>query len=412
MFARVGLGPLEALKLKLGPAIEPASQADLYFVGLMQFWFGQTQQDAVNKLLNLLRPFTGMDFTDSAGQSERLLRAAVARDPHHYWTWFFLGWTKLQARDFHTAELVFDTCVALRPDSAIGHSYRGLSILLGVQNKLPAGAAGDAKADAGGAKQPPAPAAVADENQAWRTTELARGLADLERSESLDPANSEIIYLHARGLIIAGRMEEGKTALLRFLDFEPRLEYWTGQRVEVEKRSVLVDLVKFAEMQTKQNPADRTAWALWAEGAHRLGDESAATRAIDELLKQNAQDVRGITLSADQAVRKGNAAQALGDLERAAFVEPKNWRTMQTLADAYAKTEAWERALRGYDEALQPAKNDWQRVASHLGRTKALDRLGRKAEADQAWAAAKQLDRRASDPRLATTAPTAKPTGK
>ena len=88
----------------------------------MQFWFGQTPQDAVNQLLNLLRPFTGMDFTDSLAQAELLLRTAVARDPHHYWTWFFLGWTKLQARDFHNAERVFDTCGALRPDSAIGRS--------------------------------------------------------------------------------------------------------------------------------------------------------------------------------------------------------------------------------------------------------------------------------------------------
>lgn len=399
VFARVGLGPLEALKLKLGPAIEPDSQADLYFVGLMQFWYGQVQQDAVNKLLNLLRPLTGMDFTDSLAQSERLLRAAVARDPHHYWTWFFLGWTKLQAREFHTAELVFDTCVALRPDSAIGRSYRGLSILLGVQNKLPAGAAGDAKADAG-------------ENQAWCAAELARGVADLRQAESLDPANPEIVYLHARGLIIAGRMEEGKAALLRAFDLEPPLEHWKGQRVEVEKRAVLADLVKFAEMQTKQNPADRVAWALWAEGAHRLGDDQAAKRAVDEMLKFDALDVRGVTLRANRAVAQGNAPQALGDLERAAVAEPKNWRTMQMLADAYAKTEAWERALRGYDEALLVAKADWQRVASRLERTVALERLGRKAEADQAWAAAKQLDRRATDPRLAATAPTAKATGK
>ena len=400
VFARVGLGPLEALKLKMGPAIEPTSQADLYFVGLMQFWFGQTQQDAVNKLLNLLRPFTGMDFTDSLAQSERLLRTAVARDPHHYWTWFFLGWTKLQARDFHNAELVFDTCVALRPDSAIGRSYRGLSILLGVQNKLPAGAAGDAKAGPAGAEQPPTPKADDGEKQAWRTAELARGVADLQRAESLDPTNSEIVYLHARGLVIAGRMEEGKVALLRSLELEPPLTHWAGQRVDVEKRAVLADLVKFAEIQTKQNPADRNAWALWAEGAHRLGDDQAAARAIDEILKQNGQDVLGLTLRADRAVRKGNAAQALGDLERASLAEPKNWRTIQTLADAYTKTEAWERALRGYDQALQRAKTDWQRVASQLGRIAVLDRLDRKAEADQAWAAAKRLDRRAVDPRV------------
>lgn len=294
VFGRVGQGPMEALKLGIVPAIEPTSQADLYFVGLMQFWFGQ-QQDAVTKLLTLLRPFMGMDFTDSLANSERLLRTAVAKDPRHYWTWFFLGWTKLQSRDYPAAELAFDACVALRPESAIGYSYRGLAILLGARHRAELA---NAPAKDGQAK--PAPAKPVKP----QPEEIARSMADMAKAESLDPTNPEIVYLYASALALVERPAELKAVVVRWINLEPPLSNWAGKRMEAEKRAKIADLVVYAEKQTKQDPTDVVSWRLLADGAMRIGDDAAAGRAIDELLKRNAQDALGLKLREELTARK------------------------------------------------------------------------------------------------------------
>jgi len=294
VFGRVGQGPMEALKLGIVPAVVPTSQADLYYVGLMQFWFGQ-QQDAVTKLLTLLRPFTGMDFTDSLANSERMLRTAVAKDPHHYRTWFFLGWTKLELRDYSAAELAFDACISLRPESAIGYSYRGLAILRGARR--------NAELKNTPAKDRPATAAPAKLVKP-QPEEIARSMADMAKAEALDPTNPEIVYLHARGLALAERPTELKAALKRWLELEPPLATWAGKRIETEKRAKIADLVKYAETQTKQDPTDVVSWRLLADGAMRIGDDAAAGRAIDELLKRNAQDALGLKLREELTARK------------------------------------------------------------------------------------------------------------
>lgn len=395
VFARVGLGPLEALKLGLGPSIEPTSQADLYFVGLMQFWFGQ-QQDAVSKLLNVLRPFTGMDFTDSLATSERHLRTAVARDPKHYWTWFFLGWTKMQSRDYAAAEMAFDSCIALRPESAIGYSYRGLTILLGARHAVEqkkVATTSSVKPDDKDAPKIPA--------QKPRPEEVSRSLADLAKSEELDPTNPEIVYLRARGLVLAEKPEEGKAALLRWLDLEPPLAAWKGQRIEVEKRAKLVDLLSFVAIKTKEDASDRISWAIWAEGAARLDDTTAAARAVEMLLKANPQDVRGLTVRAELALRRSEVAAAIVDLERVAASDPKNWSALMLRAQAHLRQGSGDASLRDAEAAFAAARTDWQRAASRLRKVEALAKLGRTKEADEAFVDAKRFDRRASDPRLA-----------
>lgn len=399
VFARVGLGPLEALKLGLGPAIEPTSQADLYFVGLMQFWFGQ-QQDAVSKLLNVLRPFTGMDFTDSLAASERHLRTAVARDPTHYWTWFFLGWTKMQSRDYAAAEMAFDTCVALRPESAIGYSYRGLTILLGARH-----AAEQTKNAVKPNEKPDADDKPRQPAAKPRPEEVARSLADLAKSEELDPTNSEIVYLRARGVVLADKPEEGKAALLRWIDLEPPLTAWKGQRIAVEKRAKIVDLLSYVAVKTKEKESDLVAWALWAEGAARLDDTTAAARAVDMLLKANPDDVRGLTVRADLALRRNDVATAIGDLERASASDPKNWSALMLRSQARLKQGSPEAGLRDAEAAFAAAKTDWQRAAARLRKVEALAKLSRTVEADETFAEAKRFDRRAADPRLAPPKP-------
>jgi len=294
--------------------------------------------------------------------------------------------------------LTFDTCVALRPESAIGYSYRGLSILLGARHNAEAArktaqANDKPGAEGAAAAAPPAPKP--------RPEEIARSLADFAKAEELDPTNSEIVYLRARGLVLAERPAEGKEALLRWLDLEPPLATWKGQRIEVDKRGRVVDLLSYVAVKTKENENDLASWALWAEGAARTDDTAAAAKAVEALLKANPQDVRGLTIRADLALRRNDPEAAIGDLERALSSDAKNWPALMLRSQARLKQNVAEAGLRDAEAAFAAAKTDWQRATSRLQKVEALAKLGRNAEADEAFAEARVFERRVVDPRIA-----------
>jgi tetratricopeptide (TPR) repeat protein len=371
VFAKIGLSPLNAAFLLNKPAIEPDSQADLYFVGLMQYWFGQS--DDVTRLLKLLSPLTKMTFDNAAADSERMLRAAVARNPKHFWTWFFLGWTKFRSGDLATAELIYDTCIALRPDSAIAYVHRGL-------------------ASGRRSKQEP--------DDGHRNEAVRNALADGKQAEALDPLNPDIIFLHFELLKELGRNQEAQQASLRSLDLEPSLAAFAGRRVRVDKELVLNECRQFSQETLQMAPNDVAAWQILAETMLRLGDAAAARRAAEETLRLRPGDARALIVRGSCFLSEHRAVDALRDFDKAAATAPADWRARYGRAQALAAAEQWERALSEFDEAERIARVDWQRAASLVGRAQVCARLNRGADVDVAWIAARQLDPTIVDPRI------------
>src|SRR5262249_61539022 len=66
----------------------------------------------------------GGDFKPPAATGEEHLRMAARLDPHHFWTHYWLGRT-LEETQPQLAELAFNTCITLRPDSRVGFDARG-----------------------------------------------------------------------------------------------------------------------------------------------------------------------------------------------------------------------------------------------------------------------------------------------
>jgi len=370
-FARIGLSPLEALTMERKPVLEPSSQTDLYFVGLMHYWASR-QNDSVSGLLKLVAPLTGMRFDRSAAESERMLRAAVAENPRHFWTWLFLGWTQLGDRSFTAAELTFDTCLALRPDSALAHAYRGMTLVL--RSKTTA-------------------------DPVRRADELRRGLADGDRAERLDPLNSEIIGLHSHLLADAGRNDEAKQAVLRCLDLEPLLADYAGRRIHVDKEAYLRAALAFTERMRKQSPDDDDLHLIAAEARLRLGEFAQARTEAEHVLRLRPNDARALSVLGACELHAGRTTEAAATFARALGAAPTAWHALHGEARASAAAGDWQRALTRFDAARDAARVPWQQAATLIGRAACCDRLNRPAEAEAALRQALELDPTVADPR-------------
>ena len=77
----------------------------------------------VHRILKFMIPRgSGLDLDTPQVTAERLLHRAAELAPKHYWTHFWLAWTLGEAGKYQAAELALNTCVALRPDFALGRT--------------------------------------------------------------------------------------------------------------------------------------------------------------------------------------------------------------------------------------------------------------------------------------------------
>ncbi len=367
VFSRLGLNPLEAARIKAEPPIEPTSAADLYFVGLMQYWIGQAENDAVSLMLRTIQPLTGMDFSDSLAKSERLLRSAASQDPRHYWTWFMLGWNRFAAEDFATAELLYGTCVALRPEYALGYTYRGLALVRRAQQL---------------------------EDATARAELLKRGVADAERAQTLEPRNPEVVWLHAIALALAEQAAESCRMFVRAVELEPPLETWAGRRVQADKQLYLGEMQRYAELRTTSAPEATEGWVALAVAHWMLGAEAEAEAAAERALQLDAAQAHALAVRGRLALSRRDFSSAQRDLQSALARNNQLWIAALGLAAAHEAQADHRAALREFERCEALAECDWQHVAAHLGRSRALAHLLRPAEAAAAIEAARRINPR------------------
>ena len=365
---RLGLGIRDIAKIGVAKPIEPSCAADYYFLGLLHLWVSQTQDDAVSLFLKASQPLTGVDFSDSLERSERLLRRAASIQPRHYWTYFWLGWNRLAGKRFSGAELAFDSCIALRPDYALGYAYRGWSLYLESQ------AVPDAKTQAD-----------------LRT----RGLADLTHARSIEPVNPEFAWLTGMALAQTDQSREALQAFQRATELEPPLKDWLGRRIFGEKQVHFQRMREVAKAMTEKDPRNSDYWTALAAADWALGAANDADQAAGHALKLKPDQPVALAVRGRVSIERKRFAAALADFRAARAKQPKLWLAAHGEAQAIESQGTPDQALDAFDALAEIAETDWQKVEADLGRARLLARLNRPDEAAEALKAAQAIDPRA-----------------
>jgi eukaryotic-like serine/threonine-protein kinase len=370
LFCYLRLGQLHRL-LIWKPATEPTSAADYYFAGMAHVWLTAAEKDdAIRRLLELplTRALSGLDFQKARQTSERYLRMAADREPKHYWTQFWLAWSFAVAGDFTAAAQAYDTCVALRPEYALGYAQRGQMLILQLL-KTP---------------------------EADRRRELERrGLEDLNRAQALEPDEPHIHWLRAGSLSHLGRLPEALEAFARAMELERPLAEWKDEHIGQEKQHLFKEAADFAKQVTARDPGRVEAWADLAAAELALGHFAEARSAVGRALERRPDDVRSLAVRGAVHLQEKQIEPALADFRRALVSAPDHYLALAGIAKAHLARDHFEESLAAFDHLLTIAATDWRRVEAHLGRARCLFRLGRTEEARQAVDSARQIDARA-----------------
>lgn len=359
----MGIGNLAGV----GPAkpIEPTCAADFYFLGIMHLWVSQMGSDGVNLFLKALQPITGIDFSNSVEKSERLLRRAASMEPEHYWTYFWLGWNRLAAQRFSAAELAFDTCIALKPDYALGYAYRGWSLLLESQS-------------------------IKD---ATTQSELrARGLADLAHARGIEPVNPEFAWLTGMALAQTNENREALQAFLQAAELEPVVATWVGRRIFDKKLAYFKRMRELAKSITQTDPRNPDGWTALAAAAWALGSLDEADQAAAAALKLKRDEPLALAVRGSVAFARKRFDAALANFHAALAKQPKLWLAAYGLAQAVESQAPADQSLDAYDDLAAIAETNWQKAQAQLGRARLLARLNRPEEAAAARKAAAAID--------------------
>lgn len=349
-------------------ATEPTSAADYYYAGMAHVWItAAAKDDAIRRLLELpwMRALSGLDFQRPRQTSERYLRAAADREPRHYWTRFWLAWSFAVADDFSAAAQTYDTCVALRPDYALGYAHRGYMLILQIPK-------------------------TADVDQ--RRELERRGLDDLNRAQALEPNEPFIHWLRAWSLSQLGRPSESLRARARAMELERPLAEWKGQHIGQEKESMFKDAADLAKAETARDPGQGEAWAILAMAELALGHFAEARAAAERALKLRPDDARCLAVRGAVQLHERRFEPALADFRRALVSAPQQSAAALGAARACLALDRFEEALAAFDHVLTVAVADWQRVQAHLGRARCLVQLGRWEDARRARKSALQID--------------------
>jgi eukaryotic-like serine/threonine-protein kinase len=368
VFCRIGLGSRDIAKAGFSKPIEPTCAADYYFLGILHLWVSQTQDEAVREFLKASQPLTGVDFSDSLDRSERLLRRAASMQPRHYWTYFWLGWNRLVGKRYSAAELAFDSCIALRPDYALGYAYRGWSLFQESQ------AGQDAKMQA-----------------ELRT----RGLADLTHARSIEPVNPEFAWLTGLTLADTDQPREALQAFQRATELEPPLKAWLGRPIYGEKQKHFQRMREVAKTMTDKDPRNPDNWAALAAADWALGAANDADQAAGHTLKLKPNQPVALAVRGSVSLERKKFAAALADFRAARAKQPKLWLAAHGEAQAIESQGTPDQALDAFDALTEIAETDWQKVEAELGRARVLARLNRSDEAAEALKAAQAIDPRA-----------------
>jgi tetratricopeptide (TPR) repeat protein/tRNA A-37 threonylcarbamoyl transferase component Bud32 len=368
--------------------IQEMNPTDYFFIGLLNFWVGKFDKDPLAQQARaiFLKDISEFDATDPLARAERLLRTAVSLDPEQYWPPFMLGWTLAAREDYKGAESAFDICISLKPENARGYEQRALAVY---RQSLTA------------------PDDVQNELR-------RRASEDSDRALRLSPDDPSTYWPRADLLALLGKVPDALESYARGLELEDHL------LDKMSRRHGLVLARKYAQEQIDRlkGNADGESRGLAAQAATVLGlvgwteqkPDSAVLASVEQALLVPAdQPCAGLVRARALAVRgnvwlkEGKLDQAQGDFEAGREASPSNAMAVLGIARVWEVRDEDERALAAYsamvssDEGRAPvAVTPGQRLEGHLGRYRALVRLGRAEEARQALQEAAAIDHRAA----------------
>jgi tetratricopeptide (TPR) repeat protein len=409
LLCRYGLGERHLEKL---PSVEPQQGADAYLLGVAYLRIAGLQDLIRVAMPPELRDLTGLDFANPQAASERMLRAAAAMRPFHYWTHVWLGWCLSSGNNYGAAETAFNTCVALRPTEALGQSNRALVLLGQAKDLEPAQRQWHELQQAlhdtqfmfallpGAALAPPTPLAHvslwaqerADALSARQAALRRRAQADLDAALALSPRDPLVFWIRLNCLATSGRPVAALESCIRYLELEMPLEAWQGRRPFAEKRAGLINIRNFARQQTLHQHDQPSVWGTLALACLALGDDEDALRAVDRALEVWPTQEQALIVRARIALQAGRFEEALADFDAVLRVSPDSFSGALGRAEARERLGKLNEALPAFERALRSAAMDWQQVAALHGQVRVLRQLGRTEEARRTAERANQLD--------------------
>jgi tetratricopeptide (TPR) repeat protein len=201
------------------------------------------------------------------------------------------------------------------------------------------------------------PARVRRSIEAYRKGDLAGAFASLEGARA-DIPDPRFFTYRAVLLLSVGRVEEGKSEIVRALALDPK----DGQALALQSLIAVVqnekdEALRLARSAIELSPGSAGAWIALSYAQQASFDLDGARRSLEEAVKLDPQSPTAHARLAEIWLSLGKLGEALAEANEAARLNPDHARTQTVEGFAYlaqvntkAAQEAFQRAI-----ALDPA---------------------------------------------------------
>jgi serine/threonine protein kinase len=345
----------------------PASASDYYFMAFAAVWV-ELENDTISKLLRTFSPLVGLDFKQFPADSIWLFRQAVIGNPHHYWSYYWLG-RQLANKDLRAAELAFDQCVLLRPEQPWGYAERAHVL----------------------ARQ------ARDAPEPLKSEVAKQARLDAETALKLDPHN---FYINLRCFAVYTWLADQQAVRREALQFlalsEPPK---TNLSTRVDDYQPALEQVRqyLLKLQAAQPAADSELRILLALADLLTGHDADAEGLANALLQEKStipDDIRANALyvRGDLELQRNQLTDAFADFEKARNLNSGNRLALWGKLKALEAQQKWDQLLYESHDLLDQAVTDWQRIEAHRFRGRAELGLGRTDEVRQALGKIRELN--------------------
>ncbi len=338
---------------------EPTSAADYYILGFAYQGIasGLLAEPKSRFLLERFGPRIGLDMKDPPGMAQKYLQMAVSLEPHHPWTYIWLGSAYGSAGEFEEEAMAYNTCVVLRPDHPAGYVNRVRQLLYRANRT---------------------------KDTAVRGELLWRGLPDLDRLMILAPDAPELHVARYELFWMLDRRAEAVAALTEALDLfqPPRLRGgWNAAFMSSVLRENFIEVFLDVPEAERDNAE---AWAMLAHGFLLLESYDEATKAAARSMQLAPDQPRAKAVRGWVHLQRKEFGPALAEFAAVLAKSPNNYLAVCGRARAREQAGELEAALAGYANLLGAGVTTWQRQEALQGQARILTQLGKSDEARQA----------------------------